>query len=138
MDHYIPFVNQRSKRTQVEFERLYTEVLANAKDLDTQQKLSLKTSFLRAFDGYSRIKVKDADKRIIEGLYRNEGITVLRQDKGRGVVILNKSDYIEKCENFLNGREFERLQNDPTASFQTKVQNLLRKMKNKFTTAEYH
>ena len=137
LDHYIPFVNQRSKRTQVEFERLYTEVLANAKDLDTQQKLSLKTSFLRAFDGYSKIKVKDADKRIIEGLYRNEEITVLRQDKGRGVVILNKSDYIEKCENFLNGREFERLQNDPTASFQTKVQNLLRKMKNKFTTAEY-
>ena len=137
LDHYIPFVNQRSKRTQVEFERLYTEVLANAKDLDTQQKLSLKTSFLRAFDGYSRIKVKDADKRIIEGLYRNEGITVLRQDKGRGVVILNKSDYIEKCENFLNGREFERLQNDPTASFQTKVQNLLRSMKNKFTKAEY-
>ena len=68
---------------------------------------------------------------------KNDGITVLRQDKGRGVVILNKPDYIKKCETFLHGKEFRKLENDPTGSFQTKVQNILRKMKKKFTKEEY-
>ena len=73
----------------------------------------------------------------MEVLYKNDKIAVLRQDKGRGVVITNRMDYINKCEEFLNGPEFERLSNDPTSSFQIYVQNALRKMKTKFTKAEY-
>ena len=111
--------------------------MSNAIHLDPQQKLQLKTSFLNAFNGYSKIKVNDADRRIIEGLYKNEKITVLRQDKGRGVVILNKTDYIKKCETFLEGEEFLSLSSDPTSSFQTRVQIILRKMKSKFTKEEY-
>ena len=95
-------MNKRSKRTQVEFERFYVEILSNATNLDVEQKLLLKTSFLNAFNGYSKVKVNaDEDKRIIERLYKNDRIVILRQDKGRGVVILNKTDYIQKCEDFF-------------------------------------
>ena len=137
LDHYIPTTNKKSKRTQVEFERFYNEILANADNLNMDQKLSLKTSFLNTFNHYSKVKVNSEDKCLIEGLYKNERIVVLRQDKGRGVVIMNRSDYVSKCESFLGGPEFEMLQNDPTKTFQTSVQNTLRKMKKKFTNAEY-
>ena len=73
----------------------------------------------------------------VKGLYKNEKITVLQQDKGTGVVILNKTDYIKKCETILEGEEFLSLSSDPTSSFQTRVQIILRKMKSKFTKEEY-
>ena len=138
LDHYVPVVNKRSKREQVEFERFYVEILANATNLDAEQKLVLKTSFLNAFNGYSKVKVNsNEDKNIIERLYRNDKIVILRQDKGRGVVILNKTDYIKKCEDFLHGAEFEMLNEDPTSSFQTSVQTTLRKMKKKLSKSVY-
>ena len=74
---------------------------------------------------------------MIEGLYKNQDIAVLRQDKGRGVVILKKSDYISKCESFLGSKEFQLLPDDPTSSFQKNVQDTLRAMKSKFSKAEY-
>ena len=43
----------------------------------------------------------------------------------------------DKCERFLGGSEFQKLSNDPTKTFQTQVQNILRKMKDKFTKTEY-
>ena len=138
LDHYIPTAtNGKSKRIQVEFERFYNEILFNADNLNMDQKLYLKTSFLNTFNSYSKVKVKLDDKSLIDGLYKNDKIVVLRQDKGRGVVIMNKTDYVRKCECFLSGPEFEMLPNDPTKTFQTQVQNVLRKMKDKFTTTEY-
>ena len=62
---------------------------------------------------------------------------ILRQDKGRGVVILNRPTYVNKGEAFLNGPEFEKLDNDPTKSFQKQVQDTLLRMKNKFTKKLY-
>ena len=137
LDHYIPAADSRSKRTQVEFERFYNEILSNATNLNADQKISLKTSFLNTFDKYSKIKVSSEEKILIESLYKSQDITVLRQDKGRGVVILNKSDYIDKCEGFLDSPGFELLPDDPTSTFQKDVQDTLRTMKSKFSKAEY-
>ena len=97
----------------------------------------MKTIFLETYNKYSKVKINADEKNIIQNLYKNDRIVVLRQDKGRGVVILNKTDYISKCESFLNGPEFEKLDNDPTSSFRTQVQNKLRKMKNTFSKVEY-
>ena len=138
LDHYVPPLNDRkSKRTQVEFERFYCSILENATKLSVETKLTLKTKFLDTFKEYKSIKISSNDQHIINQLYKNKEIVVLRQDKGRGVVILNRTDYITKCEAFLNGPEFEQLHEDPTGSFQTAVQTKLRKMKKKFTANEY-
>ena len=110
----------------------------NAKNLSVETKLGLKTNFLNCFKEYSNIKVNSKDKHIINQLYTNGSIVILRQDKGRGVVILNRTDYITKCETFLNGPEFEQLTEDPTTMFHSSVQNKLRKMKKKFEPAEYN
>ena len=62
---------------------------------------------------------------------------MLKQDKGRGVVILNKSDYIEKCEDFLKGTEFKKLSKDHARGFQSRVQRVLLGMKSKFDITTY-
>ena len=46
-------------------------------------------------------------------------------------------DYNAKSTMFLSGNEFEELMNDPTQSFQDRVQQTLLGMKNRFTGAEY-
>ena len=50
---------------------------------------------------------------------------------------MNRCDYVNKAELFLNGPEFERLSVDPTNSFQLLVQRTLLKMKNKFDQNVY-
>ena len=41
---------------------------------------------------------------------------ILKQDKGRGVVILDTTKYTEKCMTLLNTEYFKRLTTDPTAA----------------------
>ena len=69
----------------------------------------MKTEFLGTFNKYSKIKVSEEAKKVIENLHKNSSLSILRQDKGRGVVILNRCDYVEKAESFLAGEEFEKL-----------------------------
>ena len=57
---------------------------------------------------------------------------ILRQDKGRGVVILDKTTYVEKCNDILSSNQFIKLTNDPTHTLEKKIQSSLRKIKNKF------
>ena len=66
-----------------------------------------------------------------------ENIVILKQDKGRGVVIMNRSDYIKKCDDFLATDNFQKLNSNPTKSFQSKVQRTLNSMKNKFDKNVY-
>ena len=40
---------------------------------------------------------------------QREGITIMKADKGRGVVIMNKSKYLEKCLTLLNSEQFVQL-----------------------------
>ena len=77
-------------------------------------------------------------KDIISNLAKKEEICFLKQDKGKGIVIMDKSKYIAKCEEFLNGERFINIETDPTARFETKVQNLLLSMKDKFDTRTYY
>ena len=69
----------------------------------------------------------------IKTLRRNEKILITRLDKGSGVVILNKSNYVTKMENILNdASKFECLDPaataDKTATIETKFQNRLREL----------
>ena len=67
----------------------------------------------------------------------NEKILITRPNRGSGVVILNKSDYVTKMVNIRNGAsKFEclgptaRPTADRTATIETKLQNRLRELLN--------
>ena len=70
-------------------------------------------------------------RQVIKRLLNNKGIVILKQDKGRGVVILSGSKYIEKCLSIVNSSQFLQVDKDPTTSIERKVQRTLTKIKDK-------
>ena len=61
----------------------------------------------------------------------------MKQDKGRGVVIMDKSKYHEKCLMILEKDNFKTLDLDPTKKTEEKMQRISRKMKNRLSPQEY-
>ena len=56
---------------------------------------------------------------------------ILRPDKGNGVVIMNRKDYICGMNNIINDRsKFKLLTEDPTPLREGQLQRFLRKLKN--------
>ena len=87
----------------------------------------------RTCENYSRIKVPYKYQKIIDNISRNKDIILIKQDKGRGVVILDKKDYIEKCINITDSKQFKKLKKDPTKT-ENKTQQTLRKIKHNILT----
>ena len=61
----------------------------------------------------------------------------MKQEKGRGVVVLDQNKYTEKGLEFLETEQFKKLNKDPTKTKERKLQNLLRKIKNKLPENSY-
>ena len=70
-------------------------------------------------------------------LSKNNNIFIMKQDKGRGVVILDNTKYIDKCLSILATKQFSKLDYDPTNKLESKVQQTLRKMKSKLPENVY-
>ena len=85
---------------------------------------------------YCNIKVAFKKRQIIKRLSQREDKTIVKADKGGGIVIMNKSRYLEKCLGLLNNEQFVRLNEDPTKTNEKKVQIMLRKIKPNLTYQE--
>lgn len=48
--------------------------------------------------------MSDADVQLIKDLARNKDIIISKPDKGQGVVLINRCDYINKIEDILNDK----------------------------------
>ena len=55
---------------------------------------------------------------------------ILRPDKGNGVVIMNRNDYICGMNNINDRSTFKLLTEDPTSMHEGQLQRFLRKLKN--------
>ena len=86
---------------------------------------------------YTETKVPYKYRKIINDLRKREDIVVLKADKGRGIVIMNRDKYHEKCLEKLDTEQFQKLNYDPTKITQRKVQNALCKIKSKLSINEY-
>ena len=135
-DHYVPF-NTPGKKVQVEFERFFQNLTPHTSHLTENEKISLKRKFLGTFQQFEKVHLKNNDQEVISRLTKNKDLVFLKQDKGRGVVILDRNTYVDKCSEFLQGRQFERLEEDPTQTFQAKVQRTLLSMKKSFDQKTY-
>lgn len=71
-------------------------------------------------------------------LSNNKNIMLLKQDKGRGIVIMDRNKYVEKSLAILNTDKFVELNDDPTAEFQNRVQKCLRSMKKRLEPKTYN
>ena len=62
---------------------------------------------------------------------------ILKQEKGRGVVLMDRHKYTYKCLALLSTKQFTTLTNNLTKTMENKVPRTLRKMKLKFSDPEY-
>ena len=62
---------------------------------------------------------------------------VVKQDKGRGVAVVDRKKYIEKCINLLHTTSFIWLGHDPTKAIEGKIERSIRKIKNNLPKKEY-
>ena len=69
----------------------------------------------------------------IANLTNNKTIKVLKQDKGRGVVIMDSSKCTEKCLGSLENDRFAKINNDPTKRIESKTERCVCKLKSKIT-----
>ncbi len=79
---------------------------------------------------------------ILKKINKDKSIIITRPDKGNGVVILNKKDYIDKTESILNDKSKFKLVNGDwfkyIISLEDKLNRNLRKIKNKLTDTTYN
>ena len=61
----------------------------------------------------------------------------MRQDKGHEVIIFDRKNYIEKCLDVLNIKQFHKLEKDPIKTLERKMQRTLRKIKCHLDEKEY-
>ena len=70
----------------------------------------------------------------MDSLSKSKNIVILKQDKRRGFVILDK--YSKKMYDIIKYSSFQKVTTDPTAATERKRQNVLRKIKSKFSEQE--
>ena len=74
---------------------------------------------------------------MIDRLSKNNNIIIIKQDKGSGVVILDRTKYTDKCWSMVATKQFTKLDYDPTSKLESKVQRTLRKIKSKLPENVY-
>ena len=119
-----------------EFEKFYQSILTNISHIPDDQLAVLKTRIRNTCHKYNQINVPYRYRQIIRNL--SNKIKVLKQDKDRGVVIMDSSQYMKKCLDMLNNDNFIKLTDDPTKSIEGKIQRAIRKIKSKLSKDEYN
>ena len=81
----------------------------------------VKTKLRDACEKYCRIKIPYKHHKTIENLSKRDDVIILKQDKGRGVVLMDKNKFTDKCMLLLNTKQLKKLDNDPTKATEGKI-----------------
>ena len=95
LEQHIPSqINKNNVQT--EFECLYQDILRSAPSISEDEKSTLKTKLRNTCEKYGRLKTPYKHEQTIRNLMNNNEILIMKQDKGRGVVIMNKDKYASR------------------------------------------
>ena len=92
-------------------------------DREEVENIRAKTSLIIQKQSFQRKNLPAEQKKALHSLREDNSVIILPDDKGRSTFILNKQDYIKKCQDHLN--------NAPTPKFKKIQQNQLRKKPDK-------
>ena len=104
LDTHIPR-NTNTNKIYTEFEMFYQSLLKNISNIPETKLQQIKTKLLRTCDKYTKIKVPYKHRKAVNELSKWNDIVILKADKGRGVVILDRGKYTKKCLDILNTME---------------------------------
>ena len=133
LDHHIP-TKLNGNNIKTEFEAFYYHLNKQLKQIPTNEKDELKTKLRKTCENYYKINNPRNTNRIITNLAKNNNLMVMKQDKGRGVVLVDKAKYVEKVTSLLDTDNFKEQLTDKTKSAEEAVQRIL--LKNKTTIGE--
>ena len=136
LEQHIPSKNNRIS-IQTQFEQFYQR-LPTTEDQTAEAKTEIKSKVLETYTKYMDIETPYVYEKEVSELKKNKNISILKQDKGRGVVILNKQTYNNKCNQILQSQQFTSCEEDPTKTIEGKVQRAVRKIKPHLTPTEYN
>ena len=89
LEQHIP--NRSCKNSiYTEFEQFYQRIFHNIRYLPQDDINRIKTKMRSTCEKYSRINVPCKYRKIVIDLSRNKDIVTMKQDKGRGVVVMNR------------------------------------------------
>ena len=80
--------NQQKYIIDTEFELYFQSIYRYLNDIPDSKIKDLKTKLRYICDRYNRIRVPYIFRKKVEKLSRNNSIMVLKQDKGRGVIVM--------------------------------------------------
>ena len=119
LDQHIPS-NLNKTDIEAEFEQLYQGLLKDISNIPEQNLSTLKTKLRNTCEKYTQIKVPYKYQQTVKRLSKNQNVVIMKQDKGHGVVIMDKSKYQQKCLMILEKGNFEILDHDPTKKTEEK------------------
>ncbi|CAF3279221.1 unnamed protein product [Rotaria sp. Silwood2] len=138
--HRITDISQHHKKLMSEVNDKDTVDGADVRVLNSKE-MTLASSFRSITDSFrhqvyrfaqlhNRINTEQQKCRnVLKNLKEDKSIVVTRPDKGRGVVLLDKVDYLSKMHTILNdSTKFSFLSYDPTITRETKLIKLLNKL----------
>ena len=117
--HILPRTNANMIHT--EFDVFYQGLLKDFGNVPETELQLIKTKLRNTCEKYTKINVPYKYRRIINELRKREGIAVLKADKGRCIVFINKDKYHKKCLELLDTEKFQKLNHDPTETTERKV-----------------
>ena len=69
--------------------------------------MNWKVRIRRACKNYSKIRISYQQQNIINNLSNNKSIILIKQDKARGIAVLDRKHYIEKCLSAVENKQFK-------------------------------
>ena len=141
LDFGIPKRTSREE-IQTEFEVLYKQLKhygptsVEADDICRTKLAGIAEQFHGTPNNLAGFSLRKEHFKTIKSLRNNPEIVITRPDKGKGVVILRRKDYIDKMTTILNDTsKFTRLgpctSHDSTARIERSLQDMLRELKKK-------
>ena len=98
-------------------------------DREEVENIRAKTSLILQKAKLPKKNLPAEQKKALHSLREDNSIIILPADKGRSTVILNKQDYINKCQDHLNNDPYTKIQNDPTESVKKEARQKLSLLK---------
>ena len=136
LDYHIPTKVTRNPPN-TEFEMFFQNQRNKISAIPEENLARIKTKLHSTCEKYYHVKPYFKYNQVIQNLSRNKDTVILKRGKGRGVVVLDRSKYMEKCLSILSTSKFAETDHDPTAYIEGKVQRILRKIKNKLPSFVY-
>ena len=134
LNYQIP---KRTNRNIIEIEfELYLQIINSyVSEIPDNIDCCLKTKLRNICDKSNRIRVSYKFRKIVEKKSRDKNMMVLKEDKGRGVIVTDGKKYIEKwkCFNLLHTQSFIQFDHDPIKTIEIKIQMFIFTIRNNLT-----